>query len=1343
MAVASRLDSVGNFTVANTGILDEISSSDPNQYSVYSTSSNNSYLSISSASVPATGPFTIEAWIYTTVSATQTIYSQYLQSGDANRWHFSIDNNTGYKLSFSHGTAATAWGSTVVPLNQWNHVAVTRDSSNNLRFFLNGVLDGTTASYTATLSQNAPRISGFLNTGVSQYNFQGYISNFRIVSGTAVYTNSFIPSKAPLTAIPSTVLLTCQSSTFIDNSSSAKTITNAGLVTTYLPPQSDFYAASFNGSSQYISIPNAAGVASYASDFTVEFWMYPTALVSGTYGLAGQYRLSNGRSWLITVGSNGYIQVSNGTTASGSYVGAAVVGAWTHVAWVRSGSIWYLYINGIQQSSPASNGTPAASTENIIIGANGDAASPTWFFPGYISNFRIVKGTALYTGAFKPDINFTPVSGTSVLTLQNSSLVDNSTNIYTITNSTSVTSSLIRSPNFLTTASQQSFDGNHKVGGIYDEVTITPSNQYATSFSGSSQYISVPSGPFVIGTSNFTAECWINSNNLASNPVFIDNWALASGNLTGQWQLTANATTITFWYGTGTNTQSSVSGSFAFSANTWYHVAAVREGTGTNQFKIYVNGNVVATGTISASLGVSVAGSIGRQTSNQFFMGGYISNVRVVIGTAVYTRNFIPPVAPLAAVPGTTLLTCQNATTVDNSFYAYSLTNNSTTVYNPPYPTFYATSFSGSGQYLDTPSSATLTLGTGDFTIESWVYWKGGANRIVGGSGTNDTVFNVVMDVANDGSFNFGGWTTGTKSTLKITQNTWNHFAWTRVGTTERFFVNGVLSDTVTRSFNFSATTSVGIGHITNTNGLWNGYISNLRIVKGLSLYNSAFTPSQTNLTAVTGTVLLTCQNATIIDNSTNAFTITNTGTVTVLPAAPFTSVRQQYSSGDYLVSGVFDEVTAINESYSASFNGSSQYLSFTGTSSVQLSGSPFTVECWINLTGYSAGYGPSSNVYAGALFWNDYAGGGNGFELVLAGTSSSWTSIYFYSKSSGAQTNNILKSYAFSLNTWYHVAVVSNGSTLTFYVNGTSIGSGAITTWTDTTTYAIGGGGNSPYGYYFPGYMSNFRVVKGIAVYTGNFNPPQSHLTAVPGTSLLTCQSSTLVDNSTNAFTITNNGSVTTYKPPYSPFYAASFNGSSQYLRVASNAAFSMGTGDFTFEFWIYPTSFATASFPLDLRGGVTLNPAPLFYMDTTGAMVLGIPNGATTAYPASVPSLTLNAWNHVAWVRASGFTSAYLNGVYSNGSADTNTYGQYGVSIGATGGSAVNLFPGYISNLRIVKGVAVYTSAFTPPTSQLTAISGTSLLTCQSSTLIDNSTNGFTITNTGSVSTVPREPF
>jgi hypothetical protein len=112
------------------------------------------------------------------------------------------------------------------------------------------------------------------------------------------------------------------------------------------------------------------------------------------------------------------------------------------------------------------------------------------------------------------------------------------------------------------------------------------------------------------------------------------------------------------------------------------------------------------------------------------------------------------------------------------------------------------------------------------------------------------------------------------------------------------------------------------------------------------------------------------------------------------------------------------------------------------------------------------------------------------------------------------------------SLNRWHHYAIVRNGTTFTIYING-------ISRETATSSVNIGAQGgsfifgdvstttNTP----FFGYITNFRLVNGTAVYTSNFIPSTSPLTAIPNTQILL---QGLTDRSANAFTVTNNRGVT-----------------------------------------------------------------------------------------------------------------------------------------------------------------------------------------------------------------------
>ena len=216
---------------------------------------------------------------------------------------------------------------------------------------------------------------------------------------------------------------------------------------------------------------------------------------------------------------------------------------------------------------------------------------------------------------------------------------------------------------------------------------------------------------------------------------------------------------------------------------------------------------------------------------------------------------------------------------------------------------------------------------------------------------------------------------------------------------------------------------------------------------------------------------------------------------------------------------------------------------------------------------------------------------------------------------------------------------------------------------------------------------------------------------------------------------------------PPFPTYtslsYSNSFDGSGDYLSIATNAAFGFGTDDFTAEAWIYPTSTSAdrGIFDWRLDNTTNVNTNGTLYIDTTNGK-LAYWNG--TKYGSTGTTVSLNAWNHVAISRQSGTTRVFLNGVLDFSSAVAFNFGSTKpVGIGGNYSTGSSPFLGYISNLRFVKGTAVYTSAFTPPTAPLTAIANTSLLTCQSSTIIDNSSSPLTITVNGDTKALALSPF
>ena len=209
---------------------------------------------------------------------------------------------------------------------------------------------------------------------------------------------------------------------------------------------------------------------------------------------------------------------------------------------------------------------------------------------------------------------------------------------------------------------------------------------------------------------------------------------------------------------------------------------------------------------------------------------------------------------------------------------------------------------------------------------------------------------------------------------------------------------------------------------------------------------------------------------------------------------------------------------------------------------------------------------------------------------------------------------------------------------------------------------------------------------------------------------------------------------------PPPQTYYSNLFDGNGDYLTISSGSGGNLNTGDFTIELWFYPINEQFTVFiqqrEADWRLGTTDNRKIQFVTDFFG------PGRGVLD---SSDQYTLNSWNHLAVSRLSGTSTLYLNGI-SQGTLNTSpansTYPVYiGVNFASIG--PVWYFNCYISNVRIVKGTAVYTSNFTPPTAPLTAISGTSLLTCQSATIVDNSPNNFPITVNGDVAVSTQNPF
>ena len=316
----------------------------------------------------------------------------------------------------------------------------------------------------------------------------------------------------------------------------------------------------------------------------------------------------------------------------------------------------------------------------------------------------------------------------------------------------------------------------------------------------------------------------------------------------------------------------------------------------------------------------------------------------------------------------------------------------------------------------------------------------------------------------------------------------------------------------------------------------------------------------------------------------------------------------------------------------------------------------------------------------------------------------------------------------------WYHLVYVQNGATQTIYVNGVSAGTGttANTVFNTAIAHQLAAANTTSY---FDGEMAEVNFVDGQALAPTAFGATGANSQWLP-----------------KAYTGTygTNGFYLPFNSVSTSSYAGSFNGSSQYLSVAKNAAFEPAASQaWTLEAWVYLTSAAHAQ--IYFYGSSTIvtgNDIGIYFVINSGTGYIsgGFYNGPNQYAVNTSSAVPINNWTHVALVSTGSAITVYVNGI-SGGSVSTslapNAPALATARIGYNDTVDNRYFPGQISNVRFVKGTAVYTANFVPPTAPLTAVTNTSLLTLQSATVVDNSGNSLAITNVNTVVTSVQSPF
>jgi len=618
----------------------------------------------------------------------------------------------------------------------------------------------------------------------------------------------------------------------------------------------------------------------------------------------------------------------------------------------------------------------------------------------------------------------------------------------------------------------------------------------------------------------------------------------------------------------------------------------------------------------------------------------------------------------------------QNNTFLDSSTNAFAITRNGNTTQGTfsPFslqPGAWGNYFDGSSALYVAANNA-FVFGTGDFTIEFWIYqtaaWS--INNIINNLSAGNQSWAIEV---SSGNISFSGYNTtflngGTQPSI----NAWHHVAVCRSGTTLSMFVDGVRTATTTDSTNFASNNTLTIGYYYTY--YVNGYVSNVRLVKGTAVYNpssSTCTVPTAPLTAISGTSLLTCQSNRFIDNSSNAFAVlVSTGTPSVQAFSPF-APQFQYTASGTGGSGYFD--------------GGGDFVSAADNTALQLGSVDFTIEFWA--------YFPSG--FSGTKWI-----GGKGDAASTTGSAFSLysTGFDFYSGS----TTYTLTAPTWIASQWYHIAIVRNGTAsnnLKLYINGAVQSQASVS----TNTINTGGANALKIGEYSSGspvsYISGYRLVKGTAVYTAAFTPPTAPPTAVTNTNLLL--------NFTNAGildgTMKNNletvadAKISTSVVKYGSG-SMYFDGTGDYLTAPASPNNNLNIGDFTIEFWVYRANL-TGDVDIVGCGNSTTTGYQVRIKGTTGYAQFLVVGGATITTTTGISATT---WTHIAIVRSGTTVKIYINGTDGGGSGTVGNSGTVTTEllvVGANRYDYSNTLNGYMDDVRITKGIARYTQNFTPP--------------------------------------------
>jgi hypothetical protein len=672
--------------------------------------------------------------------------------------------------------------------------------------------------------------------------------------------------------------------------------------------------------------------------------------------------------------------------------------------------------------------------------------------------------------------------------------------------------------------------------------------------------------------------------------------------------------------------------------------------------------------------------------------------------------------------------------------------------------------FDGSGDYLEWPNNNAFGMATGDFTIEGWVYYIGGARAnnkyfIDFHPATTGALYPSISANATGNIIFKTDMTSNLIVGNAVTTNAWHHIAVSRYSGTTRLFLDGELQGVRLSDANNYLPGPVRVGR--NNDGTaensFNGFMSNLRITKNVAYYqtNTSFTPSTTPLepdVVNSNTSLLTMQyrmgesGKYVVDTSSGNST-TRTSVVTKAGNA-FLAAHSPVSKGGW--SAMFDTGQTI------AYNTPPVVVANANTGIVNT----FTIETWM--------FG--SYQFYGNAFYFFYSDAGFYFYTNASDpptTAGRYLQFQWNVGLGTARRNAVLtvetgNSKLLPLTKWNHIAVVSNQNQLKMFINGVDVTSSATYTedsvtysatantnlnrfyslagdWKTLPTYTgwIGGGSGNMR-------LSDYRISDRAVYWERNFTPPTRPYGSPGGTKIYAWNSQFLKDNNTQE--AAKFGGTELFAVPSGPYTQTStytpasvggsilLDGTGDYVAItpynvsptSANTNLSFGDKDFCLEFWFNDmySSSASSRIILDTRGtGRSVGQIYLEHNGPTRQLRLYMATDVNPSTWTVVNNLVLgtvycNQWMHVAVYRKGNTVFASCNGNVSVANTGVGTASLWPQQSDMTFGissqdKSTSGFFGYIGPTRIVIGDSVYEANVCPiPTGPFARTANTKLL-------------------------------